>query len=141
MIKLKNIFPKSKIFITIFVFALILANNALAGVSSEMKEQAKELAFGADMNTELRVGNVMQTVISAFLGMMGIVFLVLIVVAGYKYMMDQGEGKGVKEAMDSMKRAVIGLIIVVSAYAITSFVFKNLDAVNSGTTPATTSQQ
>jgi len=74
--------------------------------------------------------NTIKTLISqaiqVFLGVLGIVFLLLIVLAGYRWFMAEGNEDKTKEAKDTIKRAIIGLLIVVSAYAITYFVFANL---------------
>ncbi len=69
----------------------------------------------------------MATIIRAFLGLLGIIFIVMVVVAGYKYMNARGEEERVREATDMIRRAIIGLLIVVFAYAITYFVFNALN--------------
>jgi len=56
------------------------------------------------------------------LGLLGIIFLVLTVIAGYKYMMAGGNQDQASEAMEQIKHAVIGLIIIMSSYAVTTFV-------------------
>lgn len=133
----KFIFNIKNIFIILVFFLITTTDSALAAldqsVPDSIKNQTKAMTDTATINTSMTIGSVLQTVISAFLGMMGIVFLILILVAGYKYMMDGGEGKNTKVAMDSIRHAVIGLIIVVSAYAITKLVFDNLEAVNNTT--------
>lgn len=72
------------------------------------------------------VSSIVAAVIQAFLGLLGIIFIVLIVMAGYKWMNAAGNEEKVQEAKDTIRRAIIGLIITVSAYAITYFVFTNL---------------
>jgi amino acid transporter len=64
--------------------------------------------------------------IQAFLGLLGMIFLVLILYAGYMWMIARGEEEKVEKAKDTLTRAVIGLIIVVGAYAISYFVIDKL---------------
>ena len=64
--------------------------------------------------------------IQAFLGLLGIIFLILIIYAGYNWMTAQGEEEKVTKAKDTLQRAVIGLIIVIGAYAISYFVIDRL---------------
>lgn len=72
-------------------------------------------------------------VINVVLGLTGIVLLVLILYAGYLWMTSGGEMEKVESAQRMMKNAVIGLLIVVSAFAITKFIFDMLlGAVNEG---------
>ncbi|MFH1522450.1 MAG: MMCAP2_0565 family pilin-like conjugal transfer protein [Patescibacteria group bacterium] len=78
------------------------------------------------------IGNVMAVIIQAFLGMLGIVFIILIITAGYKYMNARGNEEKVDESLAQIRRAIIGLLIVVSAYAITYFVFNAIDWAGSG---------
>lgn len=61
-------------------------------------------------------------VISVVLSILGIIFLVITIMAGYKWMMAQGNEKSVSEAKDSITRAVIGLIVVISSYAVWVFI-------------------
>ncbi len=76
--------------------------------------------------TDVSIGKIVATVIQAVLGLLGLIFLVLIIMAGFKWMTAGGDEKKVEEATASLKSAVIGLVIVLSAYTITYFVLKTL---------------
>ncbi|MDD5071285.1 MAG: pilin [Patescibacteria group bacterium] len=76
---------------------------------------------------EMSLGQIVAVAIQAFLGLLGIIFLVLMITAGYKWMTASGNEEKLTEAKETIWRATIGLIIVVSAYAITYFVFNSLD--------------
>ena len=91
----------------------------------QMKQTGKTGYLGAEP-TEKTMPQVVATVISAFLGLLGIIFVTLIIYAGYGWMMAQGDEEKVKKAKDTLTQAVIGLIIITAAYAITYFVFSNL---------------
>lgn len=65
-------------------------------------------------------------VVGALLSLIGIVFFVLVVYGGLMWMTAQGNQDMVKRAINTIISAAIGLIVVLAAYAITSFV---LDAV------------
>lgn len=58
------------------------------------------------------------------LSVLGVVFLILIVLAGIKWMMAQGNQDKVTEARNSIVHALIGLVIVVAAYAIVDYALK-----------------
>jgi hypothetical protein len=60
---------------------------------------------------------------------LGIVFLVLVVYAGFLYLTDQGAGEKAKKAMKLLTTAVIGIIIIVAAYAISNYVIGAMVAV------------
>ena len=64
--------------------------------------------------------------INALLGVLGIIFVVLLVYAGFLWMTAQGDAKKVDEAKKMITQAVVGLVIIVAAYAIASFVIGTL---------------
>ena len=68
------------------------------------------------------IQSIITQVIRTALTLVGIVFLVLMIYGGFLWMTDRGSEAQVKKAINLIQSAVIGLIIVVSAYAITYFV-------------------
>ena len=67
-----------------------------------------------------------QVIITAFISLLAIIFIILIVLAGYNWMTANGEEQKVTKAKETMQKAVIGILIIAMAYAITQFVFKAL---------------
>lgn len=65
-------------------------------------------------------------VIKIFLTFLSIIFIVLIMLAGYKWMTSQGNQDKVDEAKKEITRAIIGLGIIIAVYAITDFVFTDV---------------
>ncbi|MFA4833958.1 MAG: pilin [Patescibacteria group bacterium] len=76
-------------------------------------------AFGNEKPRDVRQITVL--VVKVFLGFLGLIFLVLLIFAGFKYMTSAGNEEKVKEALDQIKTAIIGLIIIMASYAITSY--------------------
>jgi len=72
---------------------------------------------------ESGISNIVGAGVEAVLALIGVVFLILMIYAGYNWMTARGEEEKVEKAKDTITRAFIGLIIVVGAYAIWSFVF------------------
>ncbi len=78
-------------------------------------------AFGSGSQPmDIRV--VTARLIKAFLGILGTIMVIVIFFAGYKYMTAGGSEEKTKEALKSIMHAAIGLLIVISAFAITVFV-------------------
>ncbi len=69
------------------------------------------------------VGDIMAQVIVSFLSLLGVVFIILIMLGGFKWMTSGGNEGKVLMAKQTIKRAVIGFVIIMSAYVITAFVF------------------
>ena len=81
---------------------------------------------------------VIGTVIKTALGVVGIVFLVLMVYAGYIWMIARGDEAKVEKAKDTIVNCIIGIVIVVGAYAITSYIVTALNKGGAGTTTPVT---
>jgi len=71
-------------------------------------------------------------IISATLGLLGTIAVVIIIYAGFKWMTAGGNDENVTSAKKILIAAVIGLIIILSAYAITRFVMTNLYEATTG---------
>jgi len=102
---------------------------ASAGDTIKAGLKATNTEAGLD-NTPLPalIGNL----IKALLGVVGIIFLVYTIIGGIMYMTDGGDGKKVTKAKDIIKTALIGLIIVVVAYSLTTFVVTTIADATAG---------
>jgi len=65
-------------------------------------------------------------VIGVGLSLIGIIFFLLMLYAGLRWMIAMGKSEDVQKAKDTLEAAAIGLVIILAAYAITQFVFTNL---------------
>ena len=72
------------------------------------------------------VSRIIGAGVGAALSLIGVIFLILMIYAGYNWMTARGEEEKVEKAKDTITRAIIGLIIVVGAYAIWAFIFYQL---------------
>ncbi|MCX6714246.1 MAG: hypothetical protein NTX72_00330 [Candidatus Uhrbacteria bacterium] len=64
--------------------------------------------------------------LAVLLGLIGIIFVVYIIWAGIMYMTAAGDDTKVKKAKAMITQSVIGIIIMVGAYAISNFVITQL---------------
>ncbi|HAT03526.1 MAG TPA: hypothetical protein DCS29_01980 [Candidatus Magasanikbacteria bacterium] len=75
---------------------------------------------------------VISRIINVSLGLLGIIATVLILYAGFRWMTAGGNSESVDTARKTLFAAVIGLIIILSAYAISNFVLRNLARATTG---------
>lgn len=68
------------------------------------------------------LGAVVGGIVGMLLSMLGVVFLALLVYAGFQWMSAAGDEKKVGASIGIISRALIGLTIVIAAYAITVYV-------------------
>ena len=91
---------------------------------------ANDLGIGAIENDiRLGGGDVSQTaarLINVALGFLGIIAVVIVLIGGFKYMVSGGNEKKTEEARGLIVSGIIGLAIILSAWAITTFVINQL---------------
>lgn len=104
-----------------------LANAGLLKDGSAVNEQVRIIQSTAGVNEGLSFGQTVAIILNAFFALLAIIFLVYIILAGWQWMTAQGESDKVNKSKDTIKHAVIGLIIILAAYSITHFVFSSMD--------------
>jgi TRAP-type C4-dicarboxylate transport system permease small subunit len=86
-------------------------------------------ANAAKLNTGLaskKPAEIVGYIISVFLSLLGILFFILIVYGGYLWMTSYGNETKVTKAKELIINAAIGLVIIIAAYTISSFVITKL---------------
>ena len=71
------------------------------------------------------LASVAGTAVSAFLGLLGIIFISLTIYGGYLYMTARGEEEKMNKGIATIRMAVIGLVITLASYAAWAFIFTN----------------
>ncbi|TAL51390.1 hypothetical protein EPN81_00085 [Patescibacteria group bacterium] len=102
---------------------------------------AQETAFQqfADASTlpQDSIAIIIARVIRVALTLVGIIFTSLIIYAGFLFLLARGEPEPIKKAKKIFQQSIIGLLIIFSAYAITTFILNRLlDAAYTGTSEA-----
>lgn len=120
---MKNYFYRAGAWATVTAAALlpVAASAQLSKAKSELEKVAPKLSDAPKQLPEL-IGNL----INIFLSVLGIIFVVMVVYAGYLWMTDAGGGEKVKKAKSLLGTAIIGIIITLAAYAIANFVINAL---------------
>lgn len=104
-------------------FNIALAQNNTATNPFQNSLQKTSLEMGYKPSNLL--GNI-STIISLILSLVGVIFLVLMIYGGINWMTAGGNEAQVKAAQNILSKAVIGLVIVLSAYAITYFIIDKI---------------
>lgn len=136
--KMKNIIKKTIVFIFLFTLLLAPSTLVLAGnKASEGLDTAANTGFGGTPEITTVPGFIGR-MIGIALSFLGLAFFMLMLWGGFLWMFARGNETQVTKAKDLISNAVVGLIIVLSAYAITMFVGGLLTSPSS-TNPAATS--
>jgi hypothetical protein len=102
--------------------AQLLGGDAL----KQMSDTAGTVRHFAGFSSNASVGGIIAAIIRAILSLLAAIFLVLMILSGFKWMTAAGNEEQVKKAQETIKSALIGLVIVLAAYAITYYVFTYL---------------
>lgn len=100
-----------------------------------------ELAGGTCNTTSGTSGfqGIIRTIISVLSIVVGAISVIMIIVGGFRYVVSGGDSNSTKGAKDTIMYAVIGLVIVLFAQVIISFVWtQSSNTTSTPSTPATT---
>ncbi len=113
--------------------SLALANVALAQTTwSDLSGLTSTAGAAGLSSTGSSMEQIIGTFIGTLIGLLGIVFVVLLVYGGFIWMTAQGSEEKIKKAKSIISSAVIGLVVVTMAYAIASFVVGGLNTALQG---------
>lgn len=119
------------------LFTIFGANFALAQPADEEGAGTAADTIYGGLNEAAEVAGIPQEdessipakigdIISYALGFVGVIFLILMIAGGLMWMTAAGNDERVNKAKSLITNAVIGMVIVFSAYAITYFVTNTL---------------
>lgn len=133
---------KKLLFLAIFLTVLIVPYLVFAQTAGSPLGNMEKVGGDAGFKkaTETSISSIAGTVVTTALGFLGIIFLILTLYAGFLWMTAQGDSDKVDKAKKLLQNAVIGLILIISAYGIYQIVARIMDATSSDntTTPQVT---
>ncbi len=113
---------------TAAVFGVLLILFVLAvfhPTAFAQQELAQQVAESAGLS-QTPIGVIIARIIRVFLGILGVILTLLIIYGGWMYMSAGGDTEKVARAKQVLKNAIIGLLIILSAFAITQFILSRL---------------
>ncbi|MCF7907098.1 Ig-like domain-containing protein [Patescibacteria group bacterium] len=127
-------FSKNKISLIVFLiilpifFLFILAPLSAQDLGSGIVEEAGSSAGLGEGSLPIVLGKIFKIVLSV----LGLVALILAIVAGVQWMTSGGNSEKIKKAKALLSAALIGLLIIILAYALVSFIVNKLTGVSGG---------
>lgn len=115
--------------IFIFTIVILFSGQMVSAQDYGLKDTASKAGL-LDANVVSGQKNLAETVGiigGAALSLVGIIFFIFIIYGGYQWMVGRGNEEDAKKAIETIFASIIGLIIVLFAYAITTFVFENIN--------------
>ena len=97
---------------------LVVSTQGLKDSFAELNKTATK----AGVEQEGDIAKVVGSVINVALSLVGLIFLILMVYGGYLWLTSRGDEGQIDKSKEIIRAAIIGLVIVMSAYAITVLV-------------------
>jgi len=124
MKQLKKFFVFFPSFLTFFIPPAARAGDVML---NRLSNVANHVGFSTVDTTnraaaQRAAGNLIGDVIAAVLSFVGVVFILLIIYAGYMWMTAAGNEEQVKKAQKIIRASVVGILVIALAYAVTAFV-------------------
>src|SRR4051812_5235589 len=98
--------------------------HLLADASSIIGDSAKKSCGSSCGNADL--GAIFGSITNTLIFLVGAISVIMIVIGGLRYVTSNGDAKAVEGAKNTITYAVIGIIVAIAAFAIVSFVVKQI---------------
>ncbi|MFA6306521.1 MAG: pilin [Patescibacteria group bacterium] len=96
------------------------------GKNSTLDEVAGPDGAGYNVSDSVTAESMISLVITTALSFIGVLFLILAIYGGYIWMLARGNEQEVEKAKQIIQNAIIGLVVVLAAYAISWYVINAL---------------
>jgi cytochrome bd-type quinol oxidase subunit 2 len=113
-------------FLTIFLvqvfFSFAQINKAFDVSDSSTSTYATFIKDSPNIKKR-NINEIIYSSLNMFFSLLGVIFLILVIYGGAKWMTSRGNQEEIKKAKNILISSIIGLLIVLVAYALTWFIF------------------
>ena len=116
--------------ILVTILSVGFAFTAYAATDYRLKEAAGRMGFTQNANFS-DVTSIIALAIQLTLSLLAIIFFGMMCYGGFRWLTAQGEEEKIGKAQTAIKAAIIGMVVVVASYGLTSFIFKVMNVSSS----------
>ena len=117
----------------LFAFFVAIIPKGVYAASAVAKQVGLQYASSTGLST-VDIRTYVARIIRYFFGLLGLIAVSLMMFAGFLWMTAQGNPEQIERAKKLMANAVIGLVIILSAYSIALFIVNALTGKGNGST-------
>jgi ABC-type spermidine/putrescine transport system permease subunit II len=125
LIKFKKIFA-TLLLLFLLASPLFFVNAYSFNEGSGLNTSATQAGFDNTAGNEDTLNSLIANIVLGLLGILGGIFLALVIFGSLTWMTAEGNEEKVKKANGTIMSALIGLIITLAAYSISYFVINSL---------------
>lgn len=115
------------IFAAVIITAVPAITSAQALNISNINGFINQTGETSGTKSDISLPQAVAKIVQILLGLVGIVFVILIIWGGVRYMTSMGDENKIKSAKNTLTLAIIGFVIILTAYAIASFIVSTLE--------------
>ena len=109
----------------------VFADTAAEKFKTDLFDTGIEAGYPVEYETSQKLlMHTIAKIIGVILTFVGVIFLVLMIYGGYTWMLARGNEQEVSKARSIVINSLIGVIIVLAGYALTSFIKAIIDIVS-----------
>jgi len=117
--------------LAVFIVILIAVFSLLTVQVFAQASLGLEAAGGTGLGTR-DLKDLIMSIVQILLGFLGIVAVIIVLYGGFLYMTSEGEADKVDKAKKVLINAAIGLLIILSAFAIVTYVINRMEEITQG---------
>jgi hypothetical protein len=117
------------------LFSILIGSLGLAlkANASKFGQGLSNVAQKSGLQTAVTPEQYAAAIVSTFLTLIGIIFVVLLIYGGFLYLTSQGESEKVGKGKKVITASIVGLAIIITGYSITYFITTRLEQPGAGT--------
>jgi len=119
------------LFLLLLTGAFLLPEHTFAQANFLETLDQTEVGIYGESDQSPGLASVIGTVIQAVMGILGVLLFVIMVYSGFLWMTAGGNTDQVEKAKAWVTNAIIGLVILLFAYVVSSFIVNSLTAIDS----------
>jgi hypothetical protein len=123
---MKKILLKKLVSLAMIVFAILPCFALAQGTNLYINELGDSIGLGTQ---DIRL--TIASILNVALGLLGIIAIVIIIYSGFVWMTAGGNDDKIKQAKKMLTNGLVGLIVIITSYAIARFVLNALIAATS----------
>ncbi|NCN07787.1 hypothetical protein GW933_03825 [Candidatus Falkowbacteria bacterium] len=112
--------------VLVTVFSVAIMPQARANVLLDGLTKTVEGTDLSNGTTGINLPIVIGKIIQIFLSFLGVIAVIIIIYAGFLWMTAGGDSGKIEKAKSYIKNAVIGVVIILTSYIITSYVIEQV---------------
>ncbi len=120
----------TKIISSVAVLGLLLMPVVASAQLNLGNQTLNNVSGNVGYNTQQQLPETIGNIIKVIIGLIGLIALIIFIAGGFLWMTAGGDEDQITKAKSLMKNAVIGIAIVVLAYAATSYIITQLITVS-----------